>query len=42
MTNKIQKQYNRIAHVCDILESRMEKGFSKWRADLLKDMPGVK
>ncbi|MFO8234663.1 MAG: methyltransferase domain-containing protein [Bacteroidales bacterium] len=40
MKNKIQKRYNRIARVYDILESPMEKGFSKWRAELLKEARG--
>ncbi|MGM0531291.1 MAG: class I SAM-dependent methyltransferase, partial [Bacteroidota bacterium] len=40
MTNKIQKRYNRIARVYDILELPMEKGFSKWRTELLKEARG--
>ncbi|MFO7915370.1 MAG: methyltransferase domain-containing protein [Candidatus Krumholzibacteriales bacterium] len=37
MKNKIQKRYNRIARVYDILESPMEMRFSKWREELLKE-----
>lgn len=40
MKNKIQQRYNRIARVYDILESPMEKGFSKWRAELLREARG--
>ncbi|MDZ7775300.1 MAG: methyltransferase domain-containing protein [Bacteroidales bacterium] len=40
MKNKIQKRYNRIARVYDILESPMEMKFSKWRKELLKDAEG--
>jgi ubiquinone/menaquinone biosynthesis C-methylase UbiE len=40
MKNKIQKRYNRIARVYDILESPMEMKFSKWRKELLKEAEG--
>jgi ubiquinone/menaquinone biosynthesis C-methylase UbiE len=40
MKNKIQKRYNRIARVYDILESPMEMRFSRWREELLKDAGG--
>jgi len=38
--NKIQKRYNRIAYLYDIMESPMETGFSKWRKELLNQASG--
>lgn len=38
--NKIQKRYNRIARLYDIMESPMETGFSKWRKELLNQARG--
>jgi len=38
--NKIQKRYNRIAYLYDIMESPMETGFSKWRKVLLNQASG--
>jgi len=38
--NAIQKRYNRMARLYDVLEYPMEKGFSKWRKDLLKHAKG--
>ena len=38
--NKIQKRYNRIAGIYDLLEGPMETLFSKWRKDLLKNAKG--
>ncbi|HKK10526.1 MAG TPA: class I SAM-dependent methyltransferase [Bacteroidales bacterium] len=38
--NKIQKRYDRIAGLYDILEAPMEHMFSKWRTELLSDAAG--
>lgn len=38
--NAIQKRYNRIARLYDLLEYPMETGFSNWRKDLLKEAGG--
>ena len=38
--NKIAKRYNRIAGIYDIMEAPMEKLFSKWRREMLKDASG--
>lgn len=38
--NKIQKRYNRVARIYDLLEGPMETLFSKWRNDLLKNAKG--
>jgi len=38
--NTIQKRYNRIARLYDLLEYPMETGFSNWRKDLLKETGG--
>ncbi|MBS3774074.1 MAG: methyltransferase domain-containing protein, partial [Bacteroidales bacterium] len=36
----IKKRYNRVARIYDILEYPMEKGFSKWREELLNQADG--
>lgn len=38
--NKIQKRYNRIAGMYDLMESPMEIMLSKWRKKILKDASG--
>ena len=40
MTNKIQKRYNRIAGIYDMMDAPMESMFSKWRGKLLADAQG--
>ncbi|MFO7933961.1 MAG: class I SAM-dependent methyltransferase [Bacteroidales bacterium] len=38
--NKIKKRYNRIARIYDVLDYPMEKGFSRWRRELLSEAEG--